>query len=350
MWLIIQFVVWFVFILVAILCLSLYIRKLYALPFECDELHFARSADGLFLALYHLKPEKLKYEQPVMLMHGMGSNRYNLHFKKGFSLAEHLRGLGFDVWLPEMRGRARSDWPDRGYDFDDIVEFDIPAFIERIQQLTGKKEVLYLGHSMGGMALYAYLATHQDSPIKAAIAAGSPSKIGKSPLIIVAPLLRIMGVFSFWIFANLMLPLIGFFKRFRMDFNPENMDNRLICEVTANSVDRESAGLMLQFVRWIRNGKFDSMEGLDYNAEISKLDRPLLFLSGQKDRLVPPQIIKPIYENTPEQFRSWITLGSDSGLLRDYGHVDMLMGYGAAEEVYPLVSDFFVKHADAIKE
>jgi len=341
---------WFVFVIVALVCTARLIRRRYALPFECDELHSAKSADGLFLALYHLKPEKLRFEQPVILMHGMGSNRYNLHFKKGFSLAEYLCRRGFDVWLPEMRGRARSDWPERGYTFDDIVKFDLPAFFERIKELSGKKEFLYLGHSMGGMVMYAYLAMHQNSPVKAAIVAGSPSKIGSNPLTVLAPLLKITGVFPFWFFANLMLPFIGFFKHVRPEFNPENFDNRLLREMTANSVDRESAGLMLQFARWIGNGRFDSMEGLDYNKELAKLDRPLLFMSGQKDRLVPPDTMKPAFESAPDEFRSWITLGSESGLLRDYGHVDMLMGYGAPEEVYPLVYDFFVKHADAIQE
>ena len=350
MWFIIQFILWFVFILTALICTAMYIRKHYSLPFECDELHFAKSADGLFLALYHLKPEKIRYEQPVMLMHGMSSNRFNLHFKKGFSLAEYLRDRGFDVWLPEMRGRGKSDWPERGYTFDDIGRFDIPAFIERIQQLTGRKEVLYLGHSMGGMVLYAYLATHQNSPIRAAIAAGSPSKIGKNPMTVLAPLLKITGVFSFWVYANLMLPFMGFLKHYRFEFNPENLDNRLIREMTANSVERESAALMLQFADWIRSGRFESVDGVDYVKEMAKLDRPLLFMSGQKDRLVPPDTIKPAFESAPDQFRSWVTLGSDSGLLRDYGHVDMLMGYGAAEEVYPLVNDWFVRHADAVKD
>ena len=45
---------------------------------------------------------------PVILLHGSFSNRRFWFSPKGLGLGAYLTRLGFDVWIPEMRGHGLS--------------------------------------------------------------------------------------------------------------------------------------------------------------------------------------------------------------------------------------------------
>ncbi len=339
-----ELLVWVVFIVSSLLVVSHFLRKMYKLDFDCDERHFAKADDGVFLAMYRLKPDEIKHKRPVILCHGMGSNRYNLHLKPGFSLAEHLKNEGFDCWLVELRGHGESDWPENGYDFDDMARLDLPAFIKRIQELTGQEEVLYVGHSMGGMLLYAYLGSNENVPIKAAVAVGSPAKLGNHWGIKLSKILKPFKRITISFYFSFMIPFMSLLKHHKAELNPENVDNRLSRQMTANAVSRESRELLLQFVDWMKNRSFTSNDGIDYLENAKNVSIPLFLMAGSKDKLVPRHQVRAFYDKTPEEYRHWRDCGSEGGMLRDYGHVDMLMGYGAAEEVFPAISEWLLEY------
>src|SRR5262245_57629201 len=85
------------------------IRRRYILPTPADEIHHAATADGWLLALYRYRPKNpLPRREPVLLCHGMLSNRFNVDLDEEVSLARHLRQAGFDAWVMELRGHGRS--------------------------------------------------------------------------------------------------------------------------------------------------------------------------------------------------------------------------------------------------
>ncbi len=69
--------------------------------FEC------RCESGWTLVLWRCLPtsaNESKKEHPVVLCHGLGSNRYSFDLTPELSVAEHLAHNGWETWLVELRG------------------------------------------------------------------------------------------------------------------------------------------------------------------------------------------------------------------------------------------------------
>ena len=46
--------------------------------------------------------------------------------------------------------------------FDEMGEYDVPAFINYILQVTGRSKLSYIGHSMGCTAFFIAMIKHQE--------------------------------------------------------------------------------------------------------------------------------------------------------------------------------------------
>lgn len=58
-----------------------------------------------------------------------------------------------------------GDWTlEQRWDFDwsDLGKYDIPAFVEKVREVTGKPKVTLIGYSQGGAQIFYGLATDQD--------------------------------------------------------------------------------------------------------------------------------------------------------------------------------------------
>ena len=146
---------------------------------EADEIHFVRTSDGWRLALHRHLPRGGGSGLPVLLCAGYACNRYFIDYDERYSLARHLAREGFDAWVLELRGRGLSR-PDpscirpRAWTFDDLAGIDVPAAVEHVAGRTGRR-VAWVGHSMGGMVLYAYLGRHAGTaPLAAGVTLAAP--------------------------------------------------------------------------------------------------------------------------------------------------------------------------------
>jgi pimeloyl-ACP methyl ester carboxylesterase len=138
---------------------------LFALSWPVSALSFTRTvqtvltADGVALVGYHYDNPGA---QPVVIFHGLGSNIFSVDLPLGrHSLAVFLANRGYDVWVLNLRGQGsgdiRSSNPDDwDWSVDDYALRDVPAVVDYVRAATGQKPFL-MGHSMGGMILYAYL-------------------------------------------------------------------------------------------------------------------------------------------------------------------------------------------------
>ena len=71
----------------------------------------ARTRDGWRLALYRFPLRRSAHRTPVLLCHGMSSNRWDMDGPGRISMARYLQRRGYDVWVVELRGAGRSTRP-----------------------------------------------------------------------------------------------------------------------------------------------------------------------------------------------------------------------------------------------
>ncbi|OUS31143.1 hypothetical protein A9Q99_04835 [Gammaproteobacteria bacterium 45_16_T64] len=84
-----------------------------------------------------------------------------------YSLAHYLWTQGYDVWMANYRGIGRGDFAsEKGNlrtNMDVWAALDVPAVIDKVMDVTGKKPVIG-GHSTGGLVTYLYLqGIHMDA-------------------------------------------------------------------------------------------------------------------------------------------------------------------------------------------
>lgn len=87
------------------------------------------------------------------------------------ALGFYLANRGYDVFLSNSRGNvygqrhvSRSSWDPRFWSFtyDEQIEYDLPAVIETVQNLTGHKKVGYVGHSQGTLMMFGLQSTRPE--------------------------------------------------------------------------------------------------------------------------------------------------------------------------------------------
>lgn len=125
------------------------------------ETHTTITEDCYILELHRI-PRGLNVESdkpPVLLLHGiLGSSADWVMASPEQSLGFMLADAGYDVWLGNMRGNTYSRQhcelnPDKtefwNFSFDQVGEYDIPAMIAKIREVTGSEKIFYTGFSMG---------------------------------------------------------------------------------------------------------------------------------------------------------------------------------------------------------
>ncbi|XP_075973243.1 lipase 3-like [Anticarsia gemmatalis] len=138
------------------------IRK-YGYP---QETHLVTTSDGYILEAHRIPHGRNSSPGPrpaVLIMHGLLSSSADfIVLGPGSALAYILADAGYDVWLGNARGnfysrRHRTYNPDSKvsqnfwkFSWDEIGNYDLPAFIDYILAKTGQEKLHYIGHSQGG--------------------------------------------------------------------------------------------------------------------------------------------------------------------------------------------------------
>lgn len=333
------------------------IRFFYRTTTDHDQVHYATTEDGFLLALYRYLPkEKNDGLPPVICCHGLVENRfiYDLGHR---SLARYLSGRGHEVWLLELRGQGDSRRRTAGrkfhwnWDFDDHAFRDLPAAVELVCKQTGADKVNWIGHSMGGMILYANLAKNgPENRIHRAVTLGSPgsfssgSKLFKvilavEPLIKIkkAPMTFLNDLWLFW--AEIGLVRLAFMA------NPKNLTAGWYQKFLVNAIQSTGMKLVSHFAHFIRHKCFSSRTGdrFDYRANLGNFKVPLLAVAGDRDGLVPPFRVKRVYDEIGSAEKKYLEVGKTAGHPVGYGHCDLIIGDRVDSEVWPQAADWLEK-------
>lgn len=303
------------------------------------------------------RPEGSPRLPPVIVCHGLAVSSISLDMAEDVSLPRFLRARGFDVWLVDLRGCGASARPPAGrgrydYAFDDHALRDVKATIELVKRETGAPRVAWVGHSMGGAVCYAYAEQLGDQDLQAVATIASPTGWKKhlfvsklSPFakwVLLAGLpqelpARVISSVAPLVYQR--LPLVSIL------INSRNAHDRHVRIGLANVLANPSMRLIRQFARWSQSGELRSEDGTRvYFRELAKVTVPWLAIAGKADELVPPENVRPGWEQLGSPRKEWLLLGEEHGHAADYGHCDLVMGPKAREEVYLPIARFLESH------
>ena len=323
-----------------------------------DERHMAVTEDGWRLALHRYRPRSDGPGRgPVILCHGLLANRANLDLDERRSLARSLAAYGFDAWVIELRGAGLSrDAGDRRglsrITFDDYVRRDLPALIDTVCQETGWAKLQWVGHSMGGMLLYAYLSQRDDPRITSAVTVASPVDFGvlartSRKMLRLRPLLG-LG----WVpFGFVLRVLIPFFERserglLHLGLVRSNLRPGDVGDILVNVIEGfGAAGVLAQFGQWVEQGAFRSLDGTCAYDSLAQVRCPLLVIAAEHDLVAPPASVRPAVDRAPAGEKVYRLFGTVSGNDRNYGHGDILLSDAARENVFPVIAQWLWRHA-----
>ncbi|XP_022912355.1 lipase 3-like [Onthophagus taurus] len=150
--------------------------EFYGYPIEVHE--DIQTEDGYLLTMHRIPHGKSNGDQKdkkvVLLMHClMCSGAVYAVYGPENGLAFILADQGYDVWMPSARGTQFSkkhitldpeDDADQFWKFSwhEIGYYDIPAFIDYIQEQTGVEKMSYLGYSQGTTTFYVLASSRPE--------------------------------------------------------------------------------------------------------------------------------------------------------------------------------------------
>lgn len=330
------------------------------------QLYRTRTHDGWRLALHRHTPTARSHQTPVLLCHGMASNRWDMDGPGRISLARYLERHGYDVWVLELRGAGRSMrptwWNGKQYSwrFEDYVHHDAPAALRKVLAETGARQVHWVGHSMGGMIAYALLMSPVQHKIASAVTVGSPtmSDVGHPLLDFGVPyrnLLRYLPArVRLGLLARVSAPLAPWLERrlhatiHELGWHRSNADVDLLRTLMLTAVEDLPASLLREFARWYDTKAMSDRYGMfDFTEHLERVTAPLLIIAGSKDGLTPPRDLEHVYQRIASRDKSFRIMGKESGCAHDYSHADLILGLHAPDDVYPVILDWLDAHRAA---
>jgi len=354
-------------------------------PYEV-KYYYTSTDDGLTLALRRYKPERLSQDKdPVILCHGFSYNLlfWDLHEK--VSLPRYLAQKGYDVWSLSLRGscpstqplnssfrrlarfninpealktlqkRVVSDMKMKDWSVDDHIQYDVPAAIRFVCKKSHHHKVHWIGHSLGGMIMFAFLEQQNPSveSIKSFVGIAVPMTVFhplSDPFKFLLDIefaikagAKVVGTSApaTWgaIFGDLNTPMNKLF------YNNHNMDNGILKALSYRAEEEMGSKQRLQLMHMVKTERFMSLDqSIDYTAGLSKVTTPTYLLCGTVDNMASVGAVRYTYRQIQSEDKRFRLFGRVNSYKNDYGHNDLVIGVNAQKEVYPTILDWLDKH------
>ncbi|MEM6956201.1 MAG: alpha/beta fold hydrolase [Myxococcota bacterium] len=313
----------------------------------------ARTFDDVELVLtrYSRAPTR---NVPVVLCHGIGSNRFTFDLSAELSLAAYLAELDFDVYALELRGHGRSQKAQQGtlrfgWGLFTYAWRDLPAAFDALYGYTGHRKVHWVGHSMGGILALIHLAAcskaGEPSRLKSLVTVASSVDYsgtaslfhGASRLAFLSPRAGRVGALPAGFLARLLAPIAG---RAVTPFDrgliyPPNIEREVFQRWLAVGAHAISGRVLRDLATAFNDGGVRDGDAC-YAAHLPG-DAPTLAIAGTRDTQCAPEAAgRGVHELR--------TLGRDFGHQNDYGHFDLLLGTHARTECWPLIAAWLIQH------
>lgn len=316
-------------------------------------LHEVVTEDGAKLIMTQKMPLKEKPVGTVMLVHGLGQNRYTWNLSKR-SLENYLVANGFETFNVELRGHGLSranegEYPKR---FNTYIRHDLPAYIRAIREISEGRKIFYMGHSLGATIAYCIGAEFQDD-LAGIVSIGGPFNMARGNLLLktiaragvmierIVPF-RLPYPEAFYIDyigaiakSGLFLMDNRFYRIPLQVWYPGSMERDVLEERISKGFDRTGMNIVRFMFKWGSQGKFRGLYGdTDYEKEITRLKAPVLFVVGDKDHAVPLEAIQKAYDTAGSSDKT-LKIFDKKGTGVHWGHIDLIAGRSAPRHVWP---------------
>ncbi len=354
-------------------------------PLPIPENHWVKTDDGWSLHILHYAPVRVDPNRaPVILCHGLSHNNTFWDLTESTSLAKYLQGSGFDVWSVSLRGSGQSTKPTLSeirrlfrlnisslnpqgvisrqpgllrlnWTVDDHINHDIPAILSYVTGRTKSPQVIWVGHSLGAMIMYAYLTTHPQTQIRAFVSVAGPMYLvhpGNDVFEMMArdaDFVRISNSAMGINFRAVVGTLAGDMLQIQVDrlfLNEQNVDPVTLRAFYYANQDDISPGQLDQLLQYIKRGNFVSYDGkTNYTAALGKINVPVLQILGQLDNMVDPGFAAEVHQQLGSSNKKLRVFGRINGYRADYGHDDIVIGRHARDEVFPYITNWLTAEA-----
>ncbi|MBN1846609.1 MAG: alpha/beta fold hydrolase [Sedimentisphaerales bacterium] len=354
--------------------------------------YYTQTDDGITLALRRYEPDKIALEtNPVILCHGFSYNLMFWDLAEQVSLPRYLAEAGYDVWSLSLRGAAPSSQPFNSalrklthfhidpemlktlqkrltdvkmtdWSVDDHIRYDIPAALRLVRDKTQARRVHWIGHSMGGMIMFAYLGQssgEQVDAIKSFVAVAVPMTVFhplNDPfqfLLDSEPAMNIgsrvvgssapatLGV----LFGDLGMPLD------RLFYNGPNLSDDVLRRLFQQAEEDIATSQFRQLMQMVRTERFMSLDrSLDYTGALSRVRQPAYLLCGSVDNMATVGAVQYAYRQIQSPIKEYRLFGRINSQRNDYGHNDLVIGKNVRREVYPTILDWLKKFPRSLQE
>ncbi|KAJ7532397.1 hypothetical protein O6H91_13G002200 [Diphasiastrum complanatum] len=267
------------------------------------------------------------------------------------SLQERLSST-FDDFQKFLELIEKYNW-----DFDNYLEEEVPTAIEYIRQHSQPKDgkLLAVGHSMGGILLYALLASKgRDSRMAGVVTIASALDYGvsNSSLKLLLPLVNPAQVLNVPVIplGTLMTALHPLVSRppYALAWLGSHvsagrmMDPSLFQKLVLNNFCTIPVKLLLHLSTVFQPGGLTNRNGtIRYKDSLKDCAVPVLALAADEDLICPPPAVLDTVKALPEDKTVYKLFGGQDE--RHYGHYDLLGSRQVKEEVFPVIHEFLVK-------
>ncbi|XP_024990106.1 uncharacterized protein LOC112524495 isoform X1 [Cynara cardunculus var. scolymus] len=247
------------------------------------------------------------------------------------------------------------------WDFDHYLEEDVPTAMEYIRKECKPKDdkLLAIGHSMGGILLYAILSRNvcgnRDSKLAAIVTLGASLDYttSKSSLKLLTPLadpaqaLSVpavpLGALLAAAYPLASRPPYVMSWLNRLITAQDMMQPELMEKFVMNNFCTVPAKLLLQLTTAFQEGGLRDRSGtFFYKDHINKIDTPVLAIAGDRDIICPPEAVYETIKLVPKHLCMYKVFGEAAG--PHYAHYDLVGGRLAPEQLYPCIIDFLTIH------
>jgi len=334
-----------------------FLKSLFPETLRTDEVFYVRTNDLWILRVCRYRKERSTGE-PVLLVHGMGANQNNFTCPPGNCLVDYLSEKGYDCWTVDLRGSHSSEPPfERTRDevcLEDFFKEDIPAVIEHIKKITRYERIHWIGHSMGGMLLYAYTLHKGGDDIISGTTLGSPIDFNDAAKGI--PTLPLIFAEKFPVVSgNIVRGLVPIMKAlhissFAFPINQRNLPASMNAGHFINMLEDPLPALTRQVREWMASGEYKLLDGtLDVAGSISELPVPLCAFFAKGDPFISVERAREWFGTIKNADKKMIVCSKENGFVEDYSHCDLAFSKEAIHEIFEPIFQWLIAHPSPVR-